>query len=1040
MSGGSRILLAILALFGLGLGGWFLMGGGDVGASDPGAAAVLRPGASGPGVAQPERDRAVLATPGEVAAEEPRRVEEIVEPAPEPASAGDLSGALWIEGRVVFPPDTPADESCRVVARGKAFPGRSGDAKEYSADVEPSGRFRVAFAGSTRRGRIALEGRYLYLSSQVKLKPREHEGELLIEPLLGGCVEITLHPPSQAPFSDEEIEGLSVTAWSEDLPVQRRAEHVEGGRFHFTGMPPDAGLWVRPESDHFAADQSRQVVVASAGLRETVENRTIAVKAGEVTQVELELEFGIRLAGVVLDAEGTPIEGVDVRISVEDGDSSAWESLDTDEDGAWEKGGLIAGEVELAFDRDGYSSLTVDLGRLEKGSEELELEHRLDSGISVTGIVQWPDGTPVAGATVTCSQAQPNQGWSWGSDDEQEVETEPDGTFEVSGLEDRSCVLRARARPALEREEGESDIRFERRQRKAPAWHALEEDVPAGTRVVLVLTEGSGVRGKVVDDQGDPIAKFRVVARPGEDVPWGNSTGRISKSFDDPNGTFLLEGLKEGTFQLTASAHGHVDASSVEIGSPYKGGPITLELPRAAAVAGIVRDLEGRPVSGARVELQEVQEQRSDRFWIGGDKSDSTDAEGRFAFKKVRPGTLKLSATADGFGGSPVLEVEVAPAGELDDLVLDLSRPGRITGEIHAAVGDVADLEVSLHGRSEGASDWQQTDTDAQGHFAFEGLTAGEYQVQFEPRIEDIDSEDPAYWQIRQARSDEAEVTLTEGGEAHVVLGHPPDSPIVVTGRVTCGGEPVAEALVQAQQVSRSSEAAAKTDSNGRYTFTIDGAGDYVFTIGSGWGETLHFRETVPEGESFVADFDLPVASIEVLVHTPAGEPADGVRVQLDRTTDAAGEASERTIREGETSGEGRYVFDHLEPGTYVVRAGGASYWGWGDESTEYAREVRPGVVLKDGEKKTLDFRLVRGGAIRGRVLGELANVRIRLETTAGVALDNWRTYVPDADGHFRIRGLKPGAVVLIAERGEDSRRLEVDVYEGQDTELELSF
>src|ERR1043165_978325 len=80
----------------------------------------------------------------------------------DPASAEmdpELRDARWIEGRVVVPEGTPADEHVEIVADGDAFATRP----LYRASIEADGSFRVAFAPKTTMGVLLLRARYLYL-------------------------------------------------------------------------------------------------------------------------------------------------------------------------------------------------------------------------------------------------------------------------------------------------------------------------------------------------------------------------------------------------------------------------------------------------------------------------------------------------------------------------------------------------------------------------------------------------------------------------------------------------------------------------------------------------------------------------------------------------------------------------------------------------------------------------------------------------------------------------------------------------------------
>ena len=551
MSGGSKILLAIFGALGLGLGAWFVLdgSGGDERSEGP---LALTPGGGGEPVRAAGRAESNLATPEPPPEEEPTRVEEHVVEEPKVAAPYKVSDAIWVEGQIHFPPETPADEVVSVFARGKRFKGKQEDPKEYSAAVQPNGKFRVAFAKGTKRGRIGLRAKYLYLESYLKLNPAEVEEELRIEPKLGGLVVVKVAPPTQEPLTAEEIEGVKVLAYGEDMPIQRTAKHDDGDRFLLSALAPAKDYWLNIRSDHYVATDRKKNVIRSGGRTLDSADGKITVRAGEVTEVDVQLDYGVRLAGIVIDPDREPIAGANINIRIEAGDASAWESVTTEKDGTFEKGGLPAGEVQLTISEDGFAAETLELGRIEKGTSRDDFEIELSLGISVEGLVTWGDGRPAAGAKVSVSQDDEDRDyWYWGADGNQETDADSSGAFKFSGLEANDCTLRARAQPELTRLEGESKTAFKRRRKNSPYWHARMDEVQPGSgRVVLVLEEGGVLRGRVVDDAGNAVEKFRVTAKPKDsDGPFAGSRGRVSKTFQDPSGKFVLEGLEGGDVQ-----------------------------------------------------------------------------------------------------------------------------------------------------------------------------------------------------------------------------------------------------------------------------------------------------------------------------------------------------------------------------------------------------------------------------------------------------------------------------------------------------------
>lgn len=136
-----------------------------------------------------------------------------------------------------------------------------------------------------------------------------------------------------------------------------------------------------------------------------------------------------------------------------------------------------------------------------------------------------------------------------------------------------------------------------------------------------------------------------------------------------------------------------------------------------ALVSGHVVDALGGPVSGAVVRALR---EHSDVPLA----SNVTDAEGGFALR-APPGPLRVVALADGY--STQLRRAVAPAG---DITLSLAPATRIFGRVSDASGaPVSGAVVRARGLWRQGSFDPSVVTDAAGHFRFEALAAGEYEL-----------------------------------------------------------------------------------------------------------------------------------------------------------------------------------------------------------------------------------------------------------------------------------------------------------------------
>jgi hypothetical protein len=154
------------------------------------------------------------------------------------ANAGELAQAHWVQGRVVFPAGTPADESSSVEATGRPF----SDGSIHRCRVGPDGRFRVAFSPGAKAGWIGLEGRYLYLRARSRWRLADLAQEVTLEPELGSIVvgRVIVPAGARARSPEGETEPLA-TAPDSTCEIDRRVPLRDGG-FVFERVPSRTAL------------------------------------------------------------------------------------------------------------------------------------------------------------------------------------------------------------------------------------------------------------------------------------------------------------------------------------------------------------------------------------------------------------------------------------------------------------------------------------------------------------------------------------------------------------------------------------------------------------------------------------------------------------------------------------------------------------------------------------------------------------------------------------------------------------------------------
>lgn len=910
--------------------------------------------------------------------------------------------SIWLEGRVVFPPDTPADEELRVVAWGRRFSGK-GNRHSYEMAPDPDGRFRVAFAEGTRTGRLRLAARYLYLKHGLSLKMRELPHGIVLEPLVGGHLSVRVNlPPGVDPV---ELDTLTVYAFlgrSADgqPPSSRQSAEHEDGVFELSGMPPGSDVQLRTMSPTLCDGEF------------SVES----LQAGETREATITLTRGVRLAGRVVAADGSAVHGAQLKINrgIVSANPSAKFILPTDERGVFEIPAARPGRITLRATHTDHLDGVLDLGTLANGAVIEDLQLRMGQGDGLEGIVQWPDGSPAIEAWVEVRSEAKHGLFFDESRADASTRTLSDGGFHLTGLEDGDTYhVRARARPESKESDPDTDIegKAPRVRTKGPYWHAEQRNVQRNsTSLVLVLGPGSPVVGRVVDASGAAVESFSVKLKRGKRTPRAPGYRDISKKFYSSDGQFRIDGVPVGHWTVTVTSKSHAKSRPVSVWVPQKWS-LTIVTPREARVSGLVLDPGGRGIEGARIEAER------DDGWGGDTTSDRAEENGRFEFA-LAPGKYKIKASMSKHAASEPTAIEISPGGHRSNLVLRLRLAGRITGVVDPSLGTVA-------GRHLYGNHLDPQESDSQGRFEFDELAPGTYEIFVFPEIVEE--------KLVRNSSLGVRVELEEGQTRHVVLGGAPVDPIRVFGRVSEADKPFAGA----QLVFRSEEAAYRTenDSNGGYELVVDGAGHYTVMIGTDRGDLLYYEVEVPRGVgSFERDFQVPTGRLTGRLLGPDGEPVERGIVTLIGQ-DGSGQAVRSDY-------EGQFSFLRLRAGIYTLQGQGAqSSFGL---ATGYGHALLGDLKVDEGQGiEGLEVHLPRAATIEGIVLTQdglpVGDAEIHVLDASGRSLILRPQTRTDHAGRYTCRGVGPGTFRVLASKSErvgDWR--EVTVPEGETVSVDL--
>lgn len=437
------------------------------------------------------------------------------------------------------------------------------------------------------------------------------------------------------------------------------------GRFLLQGVPPG----------------SFEIVTEAKGF---IDGRVpgIEVESDETIPVEVVLEQGAVIRGVVRDGDGSPLPGIEVAAETTVRGGGPATEVVTDAAGQFIIDTLMPGEYRLTCSGSGWrrSRETV-----ETGPELVEVT--LDEAPVLTGRVLRPDGDAISRALVQIDQ-------NWGGGDSTSSDSE--GRFrlvlEVGG--DR-LVINARGFAKFRQ-----DI--------------LDEGGDLGD---LVLSEAELVEGLVLSPDGSPLSGARVTASEQGDRSQRQRRAS-STAWSDVDGSFTLElpqpdrrwGIK-GSFPLLLES----DLLTVE----PRGNNITgvqLVLRWGAEVSGTVVG-DGIGVVDASVTLSYGRNRNRNR-----NRSARTAEDGQFMIRGLEAGTYSLRASAEGFGDARIDQLVLAPD-EQRRVEIQLQREAQLTGIVIDHFGaPMASVQVSV---SDSSGAWRRSTTADDGHFSIDQLAPG---------------------------------------------------------------------------------------------------------------------------------------------------------------------------------------------------------------------------------------------------------------------------------------------------------------------------
>ena len=564
---------------------------------------------------------------------------------------------------------------------------------------------------------------------------------------------------------------------------------------------------------------------------------------------------------VVLVGTKTPVPNA----IVSSGDMGWWSQSRTvtDAEGRFQLENLGPGQYHpTAVTENGYgrAEFAVHVG-LAQSEDEVIIEVHPAASVRGQIVIAGSDGKPCERGSVHLEDQKADRS-AWG-------QTEPDGTVLLRGVKPGTYEVTA----SCDGYRRQTDI----------------EDLEIGTEAidgqVWEVEAGLTVGGKVVDADGKPIEDANVWASM---VLEGRSgTQQWASDRTEADGTFELEGVVAGKYQLSAASDDHLELEEkpelevTETGAD----PITITLETGGIVRGRVVDQHGEAVAGANVQARGT----GGRSWRS---SGRTADDGTFEIDNVEPGPTRVSANkgwrkqlrapgkSDDDLQGELIDVAKGEAAEVELVVETLD--GTISGTVvDAGGGPVSDAFINCNRESESAAaaegrnrqrvrwgSWnsQPILTDQDGAFTCDQLAEGQYTIRAyrkgggEAITEHVELGSTGV-------SLEIETTGSISGTVEILGGGVPDD-FHVSARDKAAG-------------TRASDSFYKT--SGRWTLSEVPAGTFEITVTSSDGDaTTNAELTVgQELDGLKVELVPKVAVSGRLLDLETKEPVPGMEVSV---------------------------------------------------------------------------------------------------------------------------------------------------------------
>jgi protocatechuate 3,4-dioxygenase beta subunit len=375
--------------------------------------------------------------------------------------------------------------------------------------------------------------------------------------------------------------------------------------------------------------------------------RAPGVEAPTAEPLHIELRPGRSLPGRVLDPERRPVAGAGLfRIEASPRGRSVLQHAETDGEGRFLLSGLEPGPLSLEVRAPGHRTLQLPNLRISDEEDPEPLEILVEPGAVLEGRVLDSRGEPLPRAHVKVFL--PDSSRNSRSDHADEK-----GHYRIDGLGPGEHRLEAQPWPPFSSRRAEGRIVL-----GETGTHRLDLRMPAGI----------GVSGRVLDENGEPLAEAWISL-----VPPGSPRHALGAR-STADGSFRIDAVPDGVYRLFGSTQSHTqmaEPDEVSVAGREIDG-LVIRLGRGATITGHIlgaaedlRDLflEARPEGAA------------EPYTMG-----DLVAKGVYRIAPLMPGTWQVTASLpSGLSATGTVRVN---AGEEAVLDLEMPRGHNLTGRV----------------------------------------------------------------------------------------------------------------------------------------------------------------------------------------------------------------------------------------------------------------------------------------------------------------------------------------------------------------------